>query len=60
MTKANDKDDPLAALRQANQTQPPPRRAADLVPYDYYASHPEHRPRKLNRRRLRRRLIREA
>jgi hypothetical protein len=44
-------------LRRANQT-PPPKRAADLVRYDYYASHPEHRPRRLNRRQLRRRIIR--
>jgi hypothetical protein len=45
-------------LRRANQQQPPPRREADLVRYDYYFSHPEHRPRKLNRRQLRRRAIR--
>ena len=50
--------DPLDALRRANQT-PPPKREADLVRYDYYFSHPEHRPRRLNRRQLRRRLIRE-
>ena len=47
------------ALRRANQ-QPPPKRQADLVPYNYYFSHPEHRPRPLTKRRLRRRLIREA
>jgi len=51
--------DPLDALRLANQ-QPPPRRSApaDLVPYNYYQSHPEHRPRKLTRKQLRRRAIR--
>jgi hypothetical protein len=54
--KSNDQD-PLEALRLAN-LQPPPKRAADLVPYDYYFSHPEHRPRKQIRRRLRRRVIR--
>jgi hypothetical protein len=51
--------DPFAALRRAN-LQPPPKRASDLVPYNYYFSHPEHRPRPLTRRRLRRRLIREG
>jgi hypothetical protein len=40
-------------LRRANAP-PPPKRAADLVPYDYYSSHPEHRPRKQTRRQLRR------
>jgi hypothetical protein len=44
-------------LRRANQT-PPPKRAADLVSYNYYFSHPEHRSRPLTRRRLRRRVIR--
>jgi hypothetical protein len=58
VTKSNHTD-PLDPLRQANQA-PPPKRAADLVPYDYYSSHPEHRPRRLSRRRLRRRLIREG
>jgi hypothetical protein len=56
VTKSND---PLEALRRANQ-RPPPKREADLVRYDYYASHPEHRPRPLSRRRLRRRIIREG
>jgi hypothetical protein len=58
--KSSDKD-LLEPLRLAN-LQPPPKReaSADLVPYNYYFSHPEHRPRRLNRRRLRRRLIREA
>jgi hypothetical protein len=56
--KSDDKD-PLEALRQANR-QPPPKRASDLVPYDYYASHPEFKVRRLSRRRLRRRLIRGA
>jgi hypothetical protein len=51
--------DPLEQLRRAN-LQPPPKRQADLVPYDYYSSHPEHRPRKQTRRSLRRRLIREG
>jgi hypothetical protein len=55
--KSSDKDDPLAALCQINQ-QPRPKREADLVPYDYYFSHPEHRPKKQTRRQLRRRIIR--
>jgi hypothetical protein len=59
VTKSVDKDDPLAALRQVNAP-PPPKRSADLVPYDYYSSHPEHRPRPLTRRQLRRRIIREG
>jgi hypothetical protein len=50
--------DPLDELRRANQQQPPFKRSADLVPYDYYFSHPEHRPRKLTRKQLRRRAIR--
>jgi hypothetical protein len=54
VTKSND---PLDALRRANE-RPPPKRAADLVRYDYYFSHPEHRPRPLSKRQLRRRLIR--
>jgi len=29
-------------------------------PYDYYEAHPEHRPRPLTRRQMRRRLIRES
>jgi hypothetical protein len=48
-------------LRRANQ--PPLKRetSADLVPaLPYYERHPEHRPRRLNRRQLRRRLIREG
>jgi hypothetical protein len=49
--------DPLDPLRRANQ-QPAPTRAGDLVRYDYYQSHSEHRPRPLSRRRLRRRAIR--
>jgi hypothetical protein len=56
MTKSND---PLDALRRANE-RPLPKREADLVLYDYYFSHPEHRPRPLTRRRRRRRLIREG
>jgi hypothetical protein len=51
--------DPLEALRREN-LRPPPKREADLVRYDYYASHPEHRPRRQTRRTLRRRLIREV
>jgi hypothetical protein len=51
--------DPLAELRRANE-RPPPKRAADLVPYDYYSSHPEHRPRKQTRRRMRRIAVRES
>ena len=57
MTKSSDKllfDE----LRRANQ-QPPPKRDADLVRYDYYFSHPEHRPRRQTRRTLRR-LTREG
>ena len=57
-TKSDNKD-PLVELLRANAPSPP-KRAAELVPYDYYSSHPEHRPRRLNRRRLRRRLIREG
>jgi hypothetical protein len=57
-TKTDRDPDPLEALRRAN-LQPPPKREADLVPYNYYFSHPEHRPRRLNRRQLRRRIIRE-
>jgi hypothetical protein len=46
-------------LRRANQPPPPKREAsADLVRYDYYFSHPEHRPRPLTRRQRRRRAIR--
>ena len=56
MTKLPSQD-PLAALRQINQT-PPPKRAADLVPYDYYFSHPEFKVRRPTRRRLRRIAIR--
>jgi hypothetical protein len=47
------------ALRRANQ-ETPRKRAADLVPYHYYQSHPEHRPRPLSRRQRRRRAIREG
>jgi hypothetical protein len=57
--KSSDKADPLETLRIAN-LQPRPKREADLVPYDYYFSHPEHRPRPLTRRQRRRRLIRES
>jgi hypothetical protein len=46
-------------LRRRNE-QPPPKRSADLVRYDYYFSHPEHRPRPLTRRQRRRRAIRES
>ena len=49
--------DPLDALRRAN-LRPLPKRAADLVPYNYYFSHPEHRRRPLSRRLRRRRAIR--
>jgi cold shock CspA family protein len=44
-------------LRRANERSLP-KREADLVRYDYYFSHPEHRPRKLTRKQLRRRAIR--
>jgi hypothetical protein len=54
--KSSDKDS-LDALRRANQRSPP-KREADLVPYSYYQSHPEHRPRKPTRKQLRRRAIR--
>jgi hypothetical protein len=54
-TKSNNTD-PLEALRLAN-LQPRPKREADLVPYNYYYSHPEHRPRKQTRRQIRRRMI---
>jgi hypothetical protein len=57
VTKSTDKLS-FDELRRANEQ--PRKRDADLVAYSYYSSHPEHRPRKLSRRRLRRRLIREA
>ena len=61
MTKASDKFsfDELRELRRANE-RPLPKREPDLVPYNYYQSHPEHRPRPLTRRQLRRRAIRES
>jgi hypothetical protein len=43
VTKSSDKFS-FDELRRANQ-QPRPKREADLVRYDYYASHPEHRSR---------------
>jgi hypothetical protein len=46
-------------LPRAN-TRPRPKREADLVPYNYLQSHPEHRPWPLTRRQLRRRIIREG
>jgi len=52
--------DELRELRRANQSSPPSKRAADLVPYDYYEAHPEHKPRPLTRRQRRRRAIRES
>jgi hypothetical protein len=58
VTKSSDKI-LLDELRRANE-RPLPKRDADLVPYDYYFSHPEHRPRPLTRRQLRRRAIREG
>ena len=58
MTKSSDKFS-FDELRRANQ-QPPPKRAADLVPYSYAASHPEFKVRRPSRRQLRRRLIREV
>ena len=58
MTKSHNTD-PLEALRRAN-LQPPPKREADLVRYDYYFSHPEFKVRRPTRRLLRRRLIREG
>jgi hypothetical protein len=57
VTKSSDKF-LFDELRRANQ-RPLPKRAADLVRYDYYASHPEHRPRPLTRRQARRHAIRE-
>jgi hypothetical protein len=45
-------------LRRANQQTPKREVPADLVRYDYYQSHPEHGPRKLTRKQLRRRAIR--
>ena len=50
--------DPLDELRRANQQQPPPKREADKVRYDFYSSHPEWKPRRPPRRLSRRRLIR--
>jgi hypothetical protein len=58
VTKSSDKV-LFDELRRANE-RPLPKREADLVPYDYYQSHPEHRPRPLTRRLLRRRIIREG
>ena len=55
--KSSDKFD---ELRRANNQRPPSKREADLVPYNYYFSHPEHKPRPLTRRQRRRRLIREG
>jgi hypothetical protein len=49
----------LDELRRANQ-RPPPIDPNKLPALSYYDRHPEHRPRKLTRRQLRRRLIREA
>ena len=49
VTKSSDKFS-FDELRRANQQQPPPKREADLVPYNYYQSHPEHRPGPLTRR----------
>jgi hypothetical protein len=56
VVKSSDKD-VLEPLRLANLA-PPPKRASDLVPYDYYFSHPEFKVRRPTRRRLRRRIIR--
>jgi hypothetical protein len=56
VTKPSDKFS-FDELRHANE-RPRPKRDADKVPYDYYASHPEHRPRPLTRRQRRRRAIR--
>jgi hypothetical protein len=56
VTKSSDKFS-FDELRRANEPAPP-KRAADLVPYNYYFSHPEHRPRELTRKQLRRRAIR--
>jgi len=50
--------DPLAALRAANEQTVKREAPVDLVPYNYYFSHPEHRPKPLTRRQLRRRIIR--
>jgi hypothetical protein len=50
--------DVFSFLLRAN-LRPPPKRDADLVPLpSYYSRHPEHRPRKLTRKQLRRRAIR--
>jgi hypothetical protein len=57
VTKASDKFS-FDELRRANE-RPPPKREADLVRYDYYSAHPEHKVRRPTRR-LRRRLIREG
>lgn len=63
------KSDPLEALRRANERTPPYGAPAFRFqneirpperPYDYYEAHPEHRPRPLSRRQLRRRAIREG
>jgi hypothetical protein len=57
VTKSSDKIS-LDELRRANE-RPPPKREADLVPYNYAEAHPElFRRRRPSRRQLRRRLIR--
>jgi hypothetical protein len=58
--KSSDNEDPLAELLRANPQQRLKQREADLVPYDYYFSHPEFKVRRPTRRRLRRRFIREV
>ena len=59
MTKPSDDKLSFDELRRAN-LRPPLKREADLVPYNYYFSHPEHRPRKLTRKQLRRIARREG
>jgi len=59
MMKSSDKFS-FDELRRCNE-QVPAKRAADLVPLpSYYERHPEHRPKPLTRRQLRRRAIRES
>jgi hypothetical protein len=55
-TKSSDKFS-FNELRRAN-ARPPPKRDADLVPYNFYFSHPEFKVRRPSRRRLRRIAIR--
>jgi hypothetical protein len=56
-TKSDDKD-PLELLRLANLKLRPMLALSSVPALPYYERHPEHRPRRLSRRQIRRRLIR--